>query len=675
MLGMIRLLRELEEEIKEKMKNPEGYALAMPLLRTKGDTTCVAVIMLKLVGDPKAKEWCERPVMYFEYSLDGTVRQMAPVPTKLYGNRFPEDKPYHYNPKKLSLETYDEMYRQFDSARQALLEHPDKDYYRDYYKTYMDAILATVDKDMRDFYRLISNPPEIKKTEESKKAPEAFETTALPAEEKREAKKEPAPEPKETAHREKKEQKPEPETKAESEQKPAKLFWEPQINLSTMPEMTYRMHEELAEHIEFLENKEENQLRIAYPLFCFEKDRKNEGGAMQELLYRLKIKDFPMGHMRIGAKPSVYANCKNAKDGCLFSACPYILAAYIKYLKENAPDVLKKQRDTYQRNKEQIDAKNLKAIPFLIGVPEQVDTEPMVQGAQLLRSGRFELECSDALVATWRENPDDAPKRVRILPKALEEHTGAFLDENGTPVPADVYCAILAYDSMTRKVPKQAPAPKPAPAKKEMAPQTKGTEKAEKKKENRTDLSDYMAEDGAFYKAITNPEIKTVYGIYETPVPVTENDGFVKAVRQALKEKGFTEAEILKGTSNAIPRNGKINFVSLNGPAEFKTDYFSQKAAVILCGRKADIEKVLQDPEAKMLYGYLRAEKPKSEYESLFKAVIRLLPKELRTERIQFEDFVRWLDNTPIPRADENRVAEYLVWLCQITGSNIFKGE
>ena len=112
--------------------------------------------------------------------------------------------------------------------------------------------------------------------------------------------------------------------------------------------------------------------------------------------------------------------------------------------------------------------------------------------------------------------------------------------------------------------------------------------------------------------------------------------------------------------------------MNLTGQTDFRTEYFTTRAAVILCGRPSEIERALNTPGAKLLYGSLKAEKPHSEYDSLYKTVMKLLPEAMQVESPGLDAFIRWISETPLPRTDENNIAEYIAWLCMIQDRCVF---
>lgn len=736
MIATRKMLEDLKELL-EKNKLAEHSVLSHPLLIDNKGIPMILVIQFHLLTDAPGQETISRPQNFLLCSLEGKFRSAQKIEDSIYGDRFPANKSYQFRPKRLPDSTYDEMYLYFDKARQAIMESPDTDLYRNFYDRYFIAICNSVARDTKQLYLLFSRPPKAKNavqapqaqaaSEPEKPAQEAGNAGQKPvagnarkgqqnqgqapvtekpdagasakqqsAQPQRQEQKTKQPAEKRPAAQEKKaqppaEQKPveesipvelmetkavtppqkqekvkEPEKPAKKEEKKEteKLVWSPKLNLSTMPEMTFRMHEQIAEHIEFLDNKVPGQLRLSYPLYCFDRDRKYKGGMFQELLYRFSSDELPKAHMRIDPKNSIYARCANAKNGCFFASCPFIIASYIKYLKENDPEELKRQREAYKKKKNVIDRKYLKALPYPVVHPEKADGEEILAGGWMINSGRIEFSCDEALFVTWREHDEEPPKIFKILPKDLQKADGPFCDETGNPLPDDVYYAILAYDDMTReeKGEEKGEAPKEAP----MENQKKKTAPA------KDPLTDYMAAGSLMHRALTDPSVKTIYGTFITPFPVTEQDSFVKLVMSALKKKGFTEAEFIKGSSNSVPRAGKICFVNLNGNTEFKADYFTAKAAVILCGRPQEIAQVMLNPGAKALYGNCIAARPDAEYDALYQAVLRLLPEHLSKTVTSRDAFVRWLNSNPLPRTEENDLAEYITWLCVIQDRIVF---
>lgn len=672
MIAARKMLEKMREEV-AKLPIKGNTTLSQPVIRVENGRVCIACIPIVIPDTLKDTDMMPRPQLYILYELDGTGfcnPKAMPFTEALFQGQFSNNRYYGYRPKPLPESVYDELYLSLDSARQSLLENPDSTIYREAYDRYLAALCTTVPKDMQRLYRLLSNPPESK--DATLEAPKNDLNN-----EKQEDVKQEMDIPKEDR----------PQIIETADQGKENLVWTPQINLSTMPEMTYRMHERIAEQIEFLENKTPGQFRIAYPLYCFPKDRKMSGGAYQELLYSLKSGQMPKGHMRIAPKASIYAKCANAKDGCMFSSCPYIIAAYIRYLKDNDPDELQRQRELYKKKEETVNSRYLKTLPFVIGHPAKSSASAMnavSEGIKLMQTGCIEFGSDgDKLQVTWRPNENFSPVTVSILREQLSDwHDDMnIVDTEGNPVPQEVYGAILAYDTASRSSArlvgasvKETVAEEKAPVSSPETPKETKKQASSQPQKKEVSLEDYMPKNGPMYRCLTDERIKVIYGTYETPVPVSENDGFVKAVMEAMKAKGVTELEILKGTSNSIPRAGKLCFVNLNGHTEFKTAYFNAKSSVILCGKPTDIQAAILYSAAEGIYGHLSAKKPEREFRSLYDRVMKLLPDELKTkaQNTTPADLIRWMYEDCMPRTEDNNIAEYIAWRCLIEDEIVF---
>ena len=49
-----------------------------------------------------------------------------------------------------------------------------------------------------------------------------------------------------------------------------------------------------------------------------------------------------------------------------------------------------------------------------------------------------------------------------------------------------------------------------------------------------------------------------------------------------------------------------------------------------------------------------------------------MLPEAMQAESPGLDAFIRWISETPLPRTDENNIAEYIAWLCMIQDRCVF---
>lgn len=134
------------------------------------------------------------------------------------------------------------------------------------------------------------------------------------------------------------------------------VLWTPTEDLSVLPDRYFHIAERISEHIEFLPCAKK-EIRFSYPLFCFRSD--TQPGRDPWQMMQAKVLDpkaeIKSGRYQIRPDGSIYTSCRY-KDHCIFLTCPYIIAAYIKYLSIKDPSELAAQRAKYAENKEEVDA-------------------------------------------------------------------------------------------------------------------------------------------------------------------------------------------------------------------------------------------------------------------------------------------------------------------------------
>lgn len=173
--------------------------------------------------------------------------------------------------------------------------------------------------------------------------------------------------------------------------------WRPLENLSILPERYYRIAERIADYIEFLPCNE-MQIRFSYPLFCFKKDTVPGNEPWQMMQVKVLNAELGQGRYRVRPSGSIYSSCGH-QDRCLFYSCPYLIAAYIKYLKLTDPVELARQRSSYERHKSEVDAE---------GNPGYIIKQPMREfDAKELRKAKAFIDAGMFGVARKNSSADE----------------------------------------------------------------------------------------------------------------------------------------------------------------------------------------------------------------------------------------------------------------------------
>lgn len=132
------------------------------------------------------------------------------------------------------------------------------------------------------------------------------------------------------------------------------LDWKPKDDFSILPQRYFSIIERIVDDIDFL-TCDEKKLRFAHPRFCKKEDTIQGNAPWQMMQVKVLNTDMQEAHYKTNATNTIYTSCANKKQ-CIFHTCPYVMAAYLKYLQLTNPDELKRQRDLYQKNKENVDA-------------------------------------------------------------------------------------------------------------------------------------------------------------------------------------------------------------------------------------------------------------------------------------------------------------------------------
>ena len=230
----------------------------------------------------------------------------------------------------------------------------------------------------------------------------------------------------------------------------AGMEWKPVVNLSPLDEFMYRRLEELSEYITFLPCEEEGVLRYEYPVVCNNEDAGENGDVWLSILHRLSKGGYKHGHSRIKPGKSVFMQMSCAAK-CHFAGCPYVIAAYIRYLKEFDPNELERQRNVYHANR----FTGIKEVPSVIPYHmdgSSVTKEELDKGLKCFDSGRFAISMSwpeEIVEVSWRKQARGKEEQLlhaRIRKEELEKK--AFRADNvraedGSTLPRGIALAIL----------------------------------------------------------------------------------------------------------------------------------------------------------------------------------------------------------------------------------------
>ena len=228
----------------------------------------------------------------------------------------------------------------------------------------------------------------------------------------------------------KKEKEQKEEDKAEYTYK--NIEWTPKEDLSKLPDRYFHIAERISDKIEFL-SCDERKLRFVYPLFCFEEDSMPCCDPWQLMQLKVLNTNIKTGHYRTSATDTLFLSCSK-KDRCLFRTCPYVIAAYIKYLKLKDPTELEAQRKQYRLNKDETDAEG--SPGYIIKAPKApFSKDKIANSIAFIDAGYFNItrkhQTKDEFVVTYaskNNKPDyelvesgESPKYLTSFSISLNE--------------------------------------------------------------------------------------------------------------------------------------------------------------------------------------------------------------------------------------------------------------
>ncbi len=183
---------------------------------------------------------------------------------------------------------------------------------------------------------------------------------------------------------------------------PRDIFWNPKEDLSRLPDKYFLIAKRIASKIKFLEC-EEKMIRIEYPVCCYERHIPNGCDPWAAMQLRVLNTNLPKRHYRIQPKGTIYLKCSADNGDCVFFSCPYVIAAYIKYLEDTNKEELDRQRRIYHENKNRIDEEELPLIKLdLSGI--QASSFAVMKAREYIDKGLFSMNArngqSDIVSAT-----------------------------------------------------------------------------------------------------------------------------------------------------------------------------------------------------------------------------------------------------------------------------------
>ena len=620
-----KIFKNLLEYMRAFMKGKK-LGLSHPVLREENGKIFLSFFVT--TPDFQTKQ-TPRPEYYILSDISSGKLNFAYQCTKRDFCNEPYDRKYStLLPSAVSREMIDQLYSLLDRARQSIIETNDPAHYRPLTDKYMARLKDIVPTEMAVFYDALYRLPDIPAKEEM-----PFASVNEPADmmqKTEEIKKETPPvppvppvSPVTTA---------EPEPPAAPAEKKAytvkDVSWKPEINLTTLHEDDFRILEKVADAIKFLPCDTEGQIRYAYPLFCFEKDRMTDDDIWKELEKRTErgLFENTMGHFRLKPKKSIYNKCPNAKESCMFRYCPYIAAAYIKYLKETDPGELVREREEFRLR-------------------------------SAARAARQE-EGSAPVQAEAAKAPEVQPKAQNITVTQNSPVT------QNAPVAHDTQVAQEVRRAQEVKEPTKAPVAE-SPSK-QAASENAGLI---------AELLKYTEKNGYAHRCLANPNIINFYGNVSTYYDDPDKEPAVMVLKKFMQAKGYKDFVTCRDTDKFEISPFVAYYIYVTGK---RTDlsvlrHFVGSSSVVLVGRKAVIDEYMKDPVIGNIYRRCSLRGSQRDYGYIYDKMLSMLPDGLKQTASSDtkQAFISWIQNKSMPDTDTG-TAEFLAWQCMMENRLIF---
>lgn len=645
-----RIVAKIQEALKAKITD-----LSLPVLRTTNGVIQIAMFVIEKKSADETET--NRPDFYLLLNVgSGEVELPVTCHAKPQNDfsREPYDKKYSSalpDGVEITEETLDELYEAMDGIRQMILEGVEASTYLKEYQEYMKKVLRIVPPSLCVFYRELSNLS--------------------------------GGEP---AQRERAEEQVQPETIKTYDAKDTK--WKFSVSdLSTVPQSIYSIAERIADNfIKFLPCDKPGFVRFEYPLLCTALDQKTSADPWMELTVRSANGGLSKGHFRSTSKKSIYTTCGKGQNGqCIFGCCPYVIAAYIRYLTDYDPKELARQRRRYKENRLEIDEKQLHVKGYDIPMMQDVEKEKALAGLSLLDNGRITVRRTHEYInLSWCEDlgPKGMQLQTRDIPFAeFSKPVHEIRDLGGNEVKeeflyaAKTYC-LIASGKWKGYIQKGNPKAEPenASAKKKDVDEPSQRTDAEQRTRD-TGEQRWISKSSAAYRCASNQSIKSFYGCYQ----VTDKNAMESTLNELydmLSRKGVKNVRsvVLKDLSYPLQTDTLYIVESLKSEhIPEALQIFSPGDSIVLCGTKQELDFLLNDPIVRSIYGMCYINGPQADILEVYRTVTRLLPEHLKsqinedTERL----FVEWAKTRTFP-SDVLSAAELIAWQCQVDNSLVF---
>ena len=695
-----KIVENIQKQIAEGLQN-SALTISFPVLRTEDGQAYLAVF-----GCIKPEnEWAgvtARPKSYCLVDIASGEMRGAYLAQKRDFSGRSHEKSYRYYPEDKfvpSEEYLDEVYDLMDQVRQMVLEGLEPRHYAEIYNKYLQMIKRTVHAEYRVFYDDLCGKTGLA----PKNAPEAS------GQDSRSEQKEAA-----TFH-------------------PKDVHWQPEHNLSTVPDRTFHMLERVAEHIVLLETDKQGEVRFEYPMFCFAGDRQDSGDEWQELQTRLANGDFKKARFRTMAKNTIFTSCANSKKrGCLFGSCPYVAAAYIRFLKDYYPERLKEERE---RAKVKATTLVYPLEGIACGRPVDIADAELDAARAVYENGTLSVTKTeqDSILVEWQESL--GPKGVQLMQRtipvgalsdAVTETGWGIKDKEGVLLPQTIALALaaLALPETANKQPdatkeEREPAAeaitevpdkattdskrdevvaisvsmpqegeqiqqnegkdtKPAAAEKLAATEQKAVQ-GQERSDGGGGRPIYIDKGSPAYTCLNNRDITEVYGhiICKGNEPSPE---CLKAMHSLLQKKGYQKIIEVKADQFQPDRMMPKTAFLITGLRK-NTDTrafrrFVPDVAIILCASKVVFESLCADPVIRNIYAKCAMREERMDIDVIYRRMTEKLPREMQktlSEQSK-QALAAWIKGKALPD-NEDGVAAFVAWQCVLENRLIFEGQ
>lgn len=340
---------EFQKKVKENTPPSGGLrrSISRPVIREEGGQRCLSAYMIIYTKEDLEKKEFTRPMWYCTASLDdGSGLIWHECRPGADFSETPANARYPISGTAKTKADKNSPLAILDEARTAFLAGDD-DTGEQLYRSYMTAVLDSVPEAIGRFYRELGMPAS--EAGHREEAPPAGRTEDSPSMNVVRSVLMTGIKEENGAAEETKQKEAEPE-----ESKPDRLpdaaaalllgicraippcgtetvSWNPEAGLSVLTNDRLAILLRIADRIRFLETDKKGRIKIAFPAVCREGDLDGRFDTWQEMQYRVLAGDPPYGHLLITPRRNLFTRCA-AAEKCAFAFCPYIAAAYVRFL-------------------------------------------------------------------------------------------------------------------------------------------------------------------------------------------------------------------------------------------------------------------------------------------------------------------------------------------------------